>query len=271
VNCMNDPRDGAGAGSTVDLLEFRLLEAAGARVAVHRRFEAESGARHAFSLKGPGGRSPGLDEARVAAQLEDCDPAVLKQAHGDALALRRREPGEGSGQASPTADGQTTREAAIALVIQSADCLPVLLGDTRSAAVGAAHAGWRGTALGVVSRLVERMAIEHGCDPARLVALLGPAIGPCCYEVGEDVASIFRRRFPAHQGFLRIAEEAGGGRMRLDLTGANAFLLARSGVPEGRIIRSGLCTVCRMDLFPSYRLQGREAGRMYSLIAPAGR
>jgi YfiH family protein len=159
----------------------------------------------------------------------------------------------------------------VALTIRSADCVPILLADPVSGVAGAAHAGWRGTAAAVVSRLVERLSDEWGCPRSRLVALLGPAIGPCCYDVREDVASAFRERFPDQGGFLRRVEGEGAPRQRLDLVGANTLLLRKAGLAEESVMEAGLCTACRRDLFPSYRAEGESAGRFWSVIGPRNR
>jgi hypothetical protein len=122
--------------------------------------------------------------------------------------------------------------------------------------VAAAHAGWRGTAAGVTRAAVEALS-ARGSAPADLLAALGPGIGPCCYEVGEELRSVFGPEFfrPGPRG-----------RLHLDVRAANRRQLAEAGVPAGRIQDVDECTFCRPDLYHSFRRDGKGAGRMVSFI-----
>jgi YfiH family protein len=141
------------------------------------------------------------------------------------------------------------------VAIKTADCLPILLADEHRRAVAAVHAGWRGTVAGIAGRAVEAMRERFGTEPADLHAALGPAIGPCCYEVGTDVARHF----------------GGKDRMHVDLADANRRSLVAAGVSPERIYTSDLCTMCRPYEFHSYRRDKEAAGRMFSFagIRPA--
>jgi len=245
-------------------------------VLVHLEFEARSRARHALSLLDARGDPPSLPAVLQTAGLAACEPSVLRQVHGSSVLVLGARPGEpcpaparAGGEecrARRTADAHVTADPSVALVICSADCVPVLVADPGTGAVGAAHAGWRGTADEIAMRLIESLSRAFGGAPSRLVALLGPAIGPCCYEVRLDVASVFRSRFRAREGFIR--ETPGERRHSLDLVEANAWQLTQAGLRPENILRSGLCTCCRRDLFPSYRAAGAGAGRLTSVISP---
>jgi polyphenol oxidase len=143
----------------------------------------------------------------------------------------------------------------VALSIRTADCFPILLADPDHRAVAAIHAGWRGTDQGIVGRTLDAMRSDFDTSPDQVVAAIGPGIGACCYEVGDDVA----RRFGLN---------AAG---RLDLAAINREQLIRAGVPASRIDTLGHCTFCESALFHSYRRDREQAGRMISFIRILGR
>ena len=148
-------------------------------------------------------------------------------------------------------DALLTNRAGARLSIRTADCLPILLAGPAWSAVAALHAGWRGTAGGIVGAALARMSSEFGVDPARVCAAIGPGIGACCYHVGAEVA----RRFGlAGPGPLDLAEE-------------NRRQLMAAGVRAERIEVLGLCTRCDAERFHSWRRDGEAAGRMISYIA----
>jgi hypothetical protein len=134
------------------------------------------------------------------------------------------------------------------VAVRTADCIPILLVDERRRAVAAVHAGWRGTAARIVQRAVDAMRERFGTSPADVHAAIGPGIGPCCYEVGPEVAA----RFGAQ------------GRTHIDLAGANRGQLMEAGVTPERIYASNLCTMCRGEDFHSFRRDGEAAGRQFS-------
>ena len=134
------------------------------------------------------------------------------------------------------------------VAIRTADCLPILLVDDRRRAVAAVHAGWRGTVAGIAQRAVEAMRAQFGSLPEDLHAAIGPGIGPCCYEVGPQVAAQFGRQ----------------GRAHVDLAEANRRQLIDAGVTPERIYASNLCTMCRSGEFHSFRRDKEAAGRLYS-------
>jgi YfiH family protein len=155
-----------------------------------------------------------------------------------------------------------TSSAGIAIGVETADCVPVLILDLATPAVAAVHAGWRSTVKKIVQKTVKRMQDEFGSDPARLIAGIGPAIGPECYEVDEPVMVPVREAFPF---WNEVAKPRGNGRWGLDLVKANMMELMQLGLQEENIHSIGFCTSCRKDLFYSYRAEGRT-GRMLSVI-----
>ena len=155
-----------------------------------------------------------------------------------------------------------TRERGIAIGIETADCVPILLLDPEVPAVGAVHAGWRSTFRKIVQKAVQKMQAEFGCQPSRMLAAIGPAIGPECYEVDEPVMGPLREAFP----FWRdVASSRGNDKWGLDLPKLNRLELVRAGLADKNVHGLGLCTSCRRDLFYSYRVEGRT-GRMLSVV-----
>jgi YfiH family protein len=154
-------------------------------------------------------------------------------------------------------DACITDRPGVALMITTADCVPILFHDPVRKAVGLAHAGWRGTLQGVARATVRAMAAEYGSCAADLQVAIGPAIGPCCFEVHEDVADPFLRRFPGKE-----LVRGQGNRFNIDLWRANLEILLDVGVPEAQVCISRVCTSCREDLFYSYRRDQKVTGRM---------
>jgi YfiH family protein len=164
------------------------------------------------------------------------------------------------------ADGILVTTPGLAATISTADCVPILLCAARApsargvAHVGwaaAVHAGWRGTAIDIVSAAV-RAAEAAGFPPASVRAALGPAIGPCCYTVGEEVADRF---LESDLPVARLRD-----RSVLDLREINTVLLARAGVPPRNIAQYGPCTRCHSDRYYSYRADPSDSGRQLNWI-----
>ena len=162
----------------------------------------------------------------------------------------------------PTAlegDGLITDEPGVLLGIGTADCVPVLLVDPEHRAVGAVHAGWRGTVAGIVARAVEQMDEAFGSRPEAMLAVIGPAIGACCYTVGEEVHEQFRAAFP-------YGSELFTDNLRLDLSQANRRQLLGAGLLEAGIAMAGECTQCHPERFFSYRGEKGVTGRMMAIV-----
>ena len=153
------------------------------------------------------------------------------------------------------------------LFVFSADCGTVLLHDPDTGAVGAAHAGWRGCAGGIVEKTVREMVRRYGSRPERLQAALGPCIGQCCFESDGDVPAAMREALGKDaEAYL----EKRGPKWHVDLEGLNRQWLLRAGLPRERIEASGLCTACRRDLFWSHRKLGEARGVQCGAIVAGG-
>ena len=206
---------------------------------------SRDGVRFAFLGRGtPGERQAPLPAAWLPAGV---GRARLKQVHGDAvLEARAGACGEG--------DALVSARTGLALEIATADCVPILLAGAHR--IGAVHAGWRGIAAGVVARAVERFD-----EPGRLFAAIGPAIGPCCYEVEESVAEAVAVASP---GAAVVARRSERGRPMLDLQAAVAAQLAAAGVTEIETLTA--CTRHHPEWLWSYRRDGAGAGRNLALV-----
>lgn len=165
-----------------------------------------------------------------------------------------------AGEWSPEveADGLVTNRPGERIAVKSADCVPILLADPVKRVVGAVHAGWRGTVAGVAEAGVEALAGRFGSRPEDLLVAMGPSIGPCCYEVGEEVSVLFRALFPEWD---RLAHPG-----RIDLREANRRILMRGGVPERRIASAAPCTFCGGSEFFSWRRDRQTGQRMFAVI-----
>jgi len=227
---------------------------------IFRPDDTPRGVVAAFSGRGhapDGDPAPTAFLARRFAQALGLDGTPVHwatQVHGAASAI----PGRAERGSAPNAgecDALATAEPGVAVVVQTADCVPVLLAGP--AAVGAAHAGWRGSAKGVVGSAVK--ALERlGAPAPTLSAWIGPAIGACCYEVGGEVAAQFAGDF---------VRRGCGGAFLLDLKAANAAQLEAAGVPREAIRIHPACTRCGGERFASWRRDGVRAGRMIALIS----
>jgi hypothetical protein len=259
---------------------------------------------HGFSTR-PGGASlleekPTLnlgftewdERERVAANREKFKAAVgaremplvtLRQFHSDVIHVAAAPCAE-----APRADALITGTPGLLLGVQTADCVPIFLADTRRRVVAAIHAGWRGTLARIAVKTLGQMRMEFGTQPRDVIAALGPAIGRCCYEVGPEVAQAFAAQFPtAADWFDGPFEQLAHGeeplwlpwltmmppghvppppRVQLDLRASNRWQLIDAGVPENQIGVSDLCTACRTDLLFSYRHEGAQTGRLMAVI-----
>jgi YfiH family protein len=165
------------------------------------------------------------------------------------------------GQVCPETDALVTATPGVVLMLRFADCVPILLFDPIRRVVGLAHAGWRGTVAGMAGLAVQAMVNDMGCRPADILAGVGPSIGPCCYEVGQDVADAAFRAFPGADGLLA---PCGNGRWHLDLWAANRHQLADAGVQDVQV--AGICTACHTDEWFSHRAERGKTGRLGALI-----
>lgn len=160
-------------------------------------------------------------------------------------------------------DALVTNLPDLALVVSTADCLPLLIHDPVRGAVAAVHAGWRSTAKRIAARALEAMATAYGTDPKDCRVAIGPGIRGCCYEVGDEVPKAMAAALPTWEAH---AESTRPNHWRLDLAGINRAILEAAGVRARRIADLGLCTACRTDLFFSHRAEKARTGRMMNLI-----
>lgn len=175
--------------------------------------------------------------------------ATVKQVHGDQVVEASKE----NLSLIPEADGLVTNEKDLAIVVRTADCLPVFLFDPDRPAIGLCHAGWRGAKKGIVFRTMSKMGQSFGSRPHSLKAALGPAICPQCYDVGGE----FKDYFP---GFIQTR----GRKNFCDLKGVVKKQLIEAGLGQGNVLDSSFCTSCSVDQFYSVRKEGTETGRLIS-------
>lgn len=159
------------------------------------------------------------------------------------------------------ADAVITDKKGIFIGIKTADCLPLLIFDPEHQVVGAVHAGWRGTAKGILKETIKKMNEVFGCNPKDLLIAMGPCIKGCCYEVGEDVIQALKKEAPVEDYILRV-----NGKKQVDLSLINLFQALVSGVKRENIWLSQDCTYCKHYEYASYRFHGKNAGRQYALI-----
>jgi len=191
--------------------------------------------------------------------------AACWQVHGsDVLVVRDARDPRSEGE---RCDALATNLKGLLLGVKTADCVPVILGDSRSGACAAVHAGWRGTLAGIAARALARMREEFGADPRDVRAAVGPAALGCCYEVGPEVVEAFGEKF---EGAGPLFTPTRDGHALVDLHEANRLQLVRSGVAPERIHLLPLCTICRPDLFFSYRRDRKLHGRTGRLLSVIG-
>ena len=161
----------------------------------------------------------------------------------------------------PECDGLITREEGLALVIFTADCTPILLHDPVTGAVGAVHAGWRGTAMDIAGKAVAAMVDNFDCDPGNICAAIGPNIGACCFETGAEVPQAMRQAFgEAVEKWIQPTGE----KYYVNLKEINRYALARAGVKK--ISVSDSCTSCQNQRFFSHRVTKGERGSQGAII-----
>ncbi len=264
-------------------------------------FSKLPGLVHAFSTS-PGGVSPLANEKvlnlgftdwdtrenvqenrrrfQKAAGAGDLPLITLKQLHSDVIHVfdtPSTDPCRG--------DASITNRPNLLLAIQTADCVPILLVDPKKRAIAAIHAGWRGTLARIVAKTIGKMQMHFGTKPSDLLAAIGPSIGPCCYEVGTEVATQFLSQFPDAPDYFdefRTGDEPNPIQwlnmmppghqpppkgVLLDLRKANRSQLLAAGLSPQNIHTIDLCTACHLDLLFSYRKQGPASGRLMSVIA----
>jgi YfiH family protein len=194
--------------------------------------------------------------------------AILRQVHSDRVCKASR-----SGLSDPPqGDGWVTGEPELMVSIQTADCLPILIVDPEQRIVAAVHAGWRGTLQRIAAKAVRMMQADFGTHPRNCVAVAGPAIRRCCYEVGEEVVDAFTKEFEHSASFFckPSAGKSTRANSQFDLAEACRNQLLDAGLAAGKILTDGPCTACEKERFFSHRADAVEGGRMMSVIGIVG-
>lgn len=208
---------------------------------------------HGFSTRRTGDFLdwPADDEISSAFGADGCGfgSATLRQVHSDRW-VRADGPFAGN---RPEADAVVTNRPGVLVGVRTADCVPVLLVDPARHTVAAVHAGWRGVAAEVLPKAVRALASEFGSRPADVEAVVGPGIGACCFEVGEEVASRFSNEFVRRDR----------PRPHVDLVSALERQLGNAGVSS--VAACGECTSCGVDRYFSHRAERGKAGRMLAV------
>lgn len=230
-----------------------------------------AGFPHGFTTRSGGASPPpwdalnlggavGDEPARVAENWRRLEGATglgfarVRQVHGARVVLA-----DGATAPVEEADAIVVVGGEVAACVSVADCVPVLVADPVTGAVAAVHAGWRGTIALAAAEAVRALAREAGAPADRLLAAIGPSIGPCCYEVSADLAERFARELGP--GIVREGA-------RLDLWAANRRVLERAGVGGDRVETLGACTSCDRARFFSHRRDAGRTGRQVGFIAP---
>ena len=203
--------------------------------------------------------SLGLDAARI---------VTPNQVHGDVVArVTAADAGRGATSYEDSireTDALITDEPELPLLLCFADCTPIVFLDPEHRACGIAHGGWKGTVASIAEKTLRRMGEAFGTKPEDVLVGIGPSIGPCCFEVGAEVADRFRAAFPYADDYLVTEQD---GHPHVNLWEANRQQMLRMGVPEEQIEVAGECTCCRHKWYYSYRADGGKTGRIAAMIA----
>jgi len=272
------------AETEIESAGFRWLEGDGGVRAIACEPLEQAGFANAFSTR-VGGVSPfpegslnlaGFDQDSAEnirenrrrflnALGDDWTLAACWQVHGsDVLVVRDTQDPRPDNE---RCDALATNLKGVLLGVKTADCVPVIIGDPRGEVCAAVHAGWRGTLAEIVKRALARMHEEFGTDPRDVRAALGPAALGCCYEVGAEVVEPFRAKFSDADSLFKPTT---AGHALVDLHEANRRQLVEAGVSVERIHALPLCTMCRPDLFFSYRQDRKLYGRTGRLLSVIG-
>jgi hypothetical protein len=260
---------------------FSRRERNGIPFYVCRALEEISDLRHGFSTRNGGVSTPSgclnlgcvawdtpefVEENRrrflSAIGAERSRLATLSQIHSDRVQIVESNCGWWSG--SIEGDALATCLGGTAVAVQVADCFPILIADTRTHAVAAIHAGWRGTLTRILSKTVSALRAAYGCDPSLLLIAIGPGIRSCCYEVGQEVVDLYRQEYPGVE--VASPHASRPGKYLMNLHAALSVQVCEAGIDPARVFDLGLCTCCGAHEFFSYRRDGPSSGRMMGAI-----
>lgn len=246
-----------------------------------RTLENAGGVRHAFTTR-KGGVSEGvyaslnigvsrgdlsdnvLENYRLLAQalgFNENNVALTAQVHGDTVRIVEKG-GSVFDRVHFSCDALITNRPDIALFVFTADCVPILLYDPAARCIGAVHAGWRGTANGILEKTVSMMSSQYGSKPSGLLAAIGPSIGRCCFEVDLSVYDALKKTYPEIGSYADLK----GDKYYPDLKELNRVMLERCGVPAEKISVSSECTKCDPSMFWSHRRDGDKRGLQGAVI-----
>jgi len=244
----------------------------------------ETGIVHAITTRKGGVSAPPFDSLNLGWNVGDAKECVgrnynvlgralglrldsfvmCKQVHGDRV-MEVKKKYEARGHLPPCgdeADAMITNVPGLILMVRIADCIPVLFCDPVQRVVGIAHAGWKGTLKKIAVKTIEVLIGQYNSDPATILVGIGPGIGPCCYEVGGPVRTLYEESF----SFGRRLLEERKGKYYLNLWEANRSQLLETGIREEHIEIAGLCSSCNPRNFFSYRREKERTGRFAALI-----
>jgi YfiH family protein len=263
---------------------FYWREVEGVKALVNRRLE-KFGFANAFSTR-LGGVSPfPANDLNLAGFDEDTNENIMEnrrrflnvfddeytlttawQVHGDAIRLvgTRRD----ASRSDERADALISDLTKVLIGVKTADCVPILIGDTKTGAYAALHAGWRGTAQSIARKTVEKLKHVYASKPADLVCAIGPAASGRVYEVGQDVIDAFDSNFSTCGKYF---ESTRPGHALVDLQLANKDQLIEAGVLQDQIFTAPFCTILHVDLFFSYRIEKKKLGKVGRLLSVIGR
>ena len=222
---------------------------------------------HGFGTRHPGGEKPSRSDwaGRAVQKGQELFPLLsLRQVHGDRVVFF--DPASRTIEEVWRTEGDVllTRTPGVALGAFTADCLPIFLYDPVQRAIGMVHAGWRGTAKGVIRKAVEKMEDIFQCLSKDLLVALGPCIGPCCYEVDGPVKAAF---MSGGIPWEWVSRPRGNEKWLLDLYEANLFQMEKAGISKKNISFLKICTSCHGEAFYSYRNADKTGGRQLNFIA----
>ena len=196
------------------------------------------------------------------------DMVLSDQVHGEKI-LEVGPQNRGEGLLKPKrmkdVDGFITNRREVCLTTFHADCPAIFFLDPVKKAIGLAHSGWRGTVLEIGRHMVERMSDRYGSRPSDILAGISPSIGPCCFEVEEDVSGIFEAMFQEHVDEI-VLPSPKPGKYQIDLWKANQLILQDAGILPENITVTDLCTKCQAEYFYSHRRMGNERGTMAAFL-----
>lgn len=266
---------------------MKLVNKAGVKFYAFPQLEALGFIKHGFSTRFGGvseghyrwmnlSFSSGDEEGKVLQNFQnfadafgvDLDSMVLSdQDHG--VNIRRvDESDRGKGiiknKDYQSVDGLVTKERGITLITQHADCVPLFFADAKNKVVGMTHSGWRGTWGGIAKKTVTRMKEEYDSKAEDLYVGIGPSIGPCCFEVENDVLEKLREITEWTEYDVVVQGE---GKYRVDLWQLNRRMLMSAGVPDDQIYVTDLCTQCHPEIFFSHRVHGNQRGSLAGMIS----